>query len=128
MPTRLSVAAADCVIALTIAVTRKDMVSDISDNRRKPSKPNAPNQSITLERPGASNVKKVKPTSITPELSSNMEMRLLLWNLLGEVIILVQRLIAVCPQLIFFYSYIWDTFSVYPNYYGTKGDLSVQLL
>lgn len=96
MPTRLSVAAADCVIALTVALTKKNALSNISENKGKSVGRNLPTQSITLGRPGASNLKNSKPTSISQEISSSTEIGLLLWDLLDEVIVLVQKLSAVC--------------------------------
>lgn len=96
LPTRLSVAAADCVIAITIALTRKNALSDISENKGKSNKRDSPTPSISLGRPGSNNLKNVKPASISQEICSSTEMGLLLWDLLDEVIVLVQRLSAVC--------------------------------
>ncbi|CAL5352111.1 unnamed protein product [Camellia sinensis] len=93
LPTRLSVAAADCILALTEALTKKDLVSDGSDDRLKPSNPNLSFLPITLA-PAAFVEKKVKPTSRSPDVLNNMEMKLLLWDHLDELIILVQRLDA----------------------------------
>ena len=95
LPTRLSVAAADCVIALTIALTRKSVLSDFSENKGKSVNRELPNK-LTLGRSGASNLKNVKPASISRESSSSTEIGLLLWDLLDEVIVLVQKLSAVC--------------------------------
>ncbi|XP_052172708.1 uncharacterized protein LOC127788461 isoform X2 [Diospyros lotus] len=72
LPTRLSVAAADCMLSLTLPLSKKDLDSDgsgLSDN-------------------------KVKPTSKLLEVSNNMEMKMLLWDHLDELIILVERLLA----------------------------------
>ncbi|CAL5356438.1 unnamed protein product [Camellia sinensis] len=93
LPTRLSVAAADCILALTEALTKKDLVSDGSDDRLKPSNPNLSFLPIT-SAPAAFVEKKVKPTSGSPDVLNNMEMKLLLWDHLDELIILVQRLDA----------------------------------
>ncbi|XP_017241789.1 uncharacterized protein LOC108214347 isoform X2 [Daucus carota subsp. sativus] len=93
LPTRLSVAAADCVIALTIALTRKSVLSDFSENKGKSVNRELPNK-LTLGRSGASNLKNVKPASISRESSSSTEIGLLLWDLLDEVIVLVQKLSA----------------------------------
>lgn len=99
MPTRLSVAAADFVIALSVALTRKDMVSNIPDNKMKTSNINVPSlRNISVAT--AVNEKKVKPTN--SELASDLEMKMLLWCLLDELIILMQRLLAVCSQFIFY--------------------------
>lgn len=89
-------AAADCVIAITIALTKKIVPSDISENKGKSDKRDSPTHSITLGRPGSSNLKNVKPASISHEISSSTEIGLLLWDLLDDVIVLVQRLSAVC--------------------------------
>ncbi|GMP97063.1 hypothetical protein CsSME_00045462 [Camellia sinensis var. sinensis] len=94
LPTRLSVAAADCILALTEALTKKDLVSDGSDDRLKPSNPNLSFLPIT-SAPAAFVEKKVKPTNRSPDVLNNMEMKLLLWDHLDELIILVQRLDAV---------------------------------
>ncbi|KAK2995775.1 hypothetical protein RJ640_010751 [Escallonia rubra] len=93
LPTRLSVAAADCVLSLTIALTRQDTDSEILDNRMKSSNPPAPNRPVTLV-PAFVNEKKVNWTRISSELSSNKDIRFLLWDLLDELITIVQRLIA----------------------------------
>lgn len=89
-------AAADCAIALTVALARKIVPSDISENEGKSVKPDSPNQLITLGRPGASSLKNVKPASISQENCSSTELGLLVWDLLDEVIILLQKLSAVC--------------------------------
>ncbi|GMP97010.1 hypothetical protein CsSME_00045426 [Camellia sinensis var. sinensis] len=94
LPTRLSVAAADCILALTEALTKKDLVSDGSDDRLKPCNPNLSFLPIT-SAPAAFVEKKVKPTNRSPDVLNSMEMKLLLWDHLDELIILVQRLDAV---------------------------------
>ncbi|XP_071720458.1 uncharacterized protein [Rutidosis leptorrhynchoides] len=83
LPTRLSVAAADCIIALSVALTKKEAVSDNSKNIKKSSIPHV-----------TDGPKKVKPISSTSEFTRDIEMSLLLWNLLDHLILLVQRLIA----------------------------------
>ncbi|XP_059646314.1 uncharacterized protein LOC132292139 isoform X2 [Cornus florida] len=93
LPTRLSVAAADCILALTVALTKKDLASDDSDNGQKSFNPNASKLPITSV-PAAFSEKKVETTSRSPDISNNMEMKLLLWNHLDDLIILVQRLTA----------------------------------
>lgn len=93
LPTRLSVSAADCILALTEAITKKALTSQVSSSRSNSSSRNVSNQPISL-LPSAVNEKKVKLTSRSPEVSNNMEMELLLWNHLDELIILVQRLLA----------------------------------
>ncbi|KAG5555643.1 hypothetical protein RHGRI_006333 [Rhododendron griersonianum] len=88
LPTRLAVAAADCTLALTTALTKKDLFSNGSDEKPKQSNSNFSSLPTTWV-PGE---KRVKPASRCPEVS--VEMNLLLWDHLDELIILVQRLIA----------------------------------
>nr|GEV80365.1 hypothetical protein [Tanacetum cinerariifolium] len=93
LPTRLSVAAADCIIALSVALTRKDMVSDTSKSLKKAFNPSRQDlQGISVAAAGGQ--KKVKPVSPTSESTRDMDMNLLLWNLLDQLIMLVQRLLA----------------------------------
>ena len=102
LPTRLSVAAADCIIALSVALTRKDMVSDTSKNLKKAFNPSRQDlQGISVAAVGGQ--KKVKPISPISESTRDMDMNLLLWNLLDQLIMLVQRLLAVCYQLVICY-------------------------
>lgn len=93
LPTRLSVAAADCIIALSVALTKKEMVSNASKDMKKLSK--SSQQELGSQ-------KKVKSISQTSEITKDMEMKLLLWNLVDHLIMLVQRLLAVCSQLFIF--------------------------
>ncbi|KAI3811705.1 hypothetical protein L1987_21434 [Smallanthus sonchifolius] len=85
LPTRLSVAAADCIIALSVALTKKEMVSDSSKDMKKPSK-------FSQQELGSQ--KKVRSTSQTSEITRDMKMSLLLWNLVDHLIMLVHRLLA----------------------------------
>ncbi|KAI7743189.1 hypothetical protein M8C21_012206 [Ambrosia artemisiifolia] len=85
LPTRLSVAASDCIIAISVALTKKEMASNPSKDTKKLSK------SSQQELGGQ---KKVKPISQTSEITRDIEMRLLLWNLVDHLIMLVQRLLA----------------------------------
>ncbi|KAJ4980188.1 hypothetical protein NE237_010968 [Protea cynaroides] len=93
LPTRLSVAAADCILVLTIALTKKALVSEVSSSRKKPADLNAADQLITSVH-SAGGEKKVKSVGIYPQLSENMEWEFLLWDHLDQLIILVQRLQA----------------------------------
>lgn len=95
LPTRLAVAAADCTLALTTALTKKDLFSNGSDEKPKQSNSNLSSLPTTWV-PGE---KRVKPASRCPEVS--VEMNLLLWDHLDELIILVQRLIAVCYEILY---------------------------
>ncbi|KAJ9543843.1 hypothetical protein OSB04_023550 [Centaurea solstitialis] len=94
LPTRLSVAAADCVIALSVALTKKEMVSNALENTKKPSKPSRQDlQGISVVAVGGQT--KAKSISPASEFTRDMEMSLLLWNLLDRLIMLVQRLHAI---------------------------------
>ncbi|XP_010257323.1 PREDICTED: uncharacterized protein LOC104597470 isoform X2 [Nelumbo nucifera] len=93
LPTRLSVAAADCTLLLTEALIKKTPSSEVSSSRTKPSDPNAANWQISLV-PTASSDKRVMSTSKFSQASESMEMEFLLWNHFDELIILVQKLCA----------------------------------
>lgn len=80
-------AAADCFLALTEALTRKTLLSKV------PSRNNASNSAVALSRIGE---KKVGPVSTSSVSSNNMELDWLLWDHLDELIVLVQKLVAVC--------------------------------
>ncbi|KAF8403828.1 hypothetical protein HHK36_011934 [Tetracentron sinense] len=94
LPTRLSVAAADCTLVLTEALTKKALISDGSSYREKSSGPDRANRGIALV-PAASCEKTVKSTYRSPDASDDVEMDFLLWDHLDELIILVQKLLAV---------------------------------
>ena len=99
LPTRLSVAAADCILDLTKALTRKLPVSDASSRRQKSFNSDASNLPTTMAH-AATSGKKVKSSSKSAEFSNKLEMELLLWDHIDKLIILVQRLLAVCYKLI----------------------------
>lgn len=101
LPTRLSVAAADCILDLTRALTRKTSTPNVFNRRSKASNSNASNLPTTLV-PVTIGEKKVKPASKSTESPHKLEMELLLWDHIDELIILVQRLLAVCSKLDFF--------------------------
>ncbi|XAR68544.1 hypothetical protein NMG60_11003699 [Bertholletia excelsa] len=92
LPTRLSVAAADCILAFTIALTKNDLGSDGSNDKPEQYSPNLSSLAIGLVS-ATSGEKKVRPAIKSPEIS-DMGLKLLLWDLLDELIILVQRLFA----------------------------------
>ena len=81
LPTRLSVSAADFVISLTVALTKKDKTSDTSNNIKKPPK------SISVV--DVSGQRKVKPITPVSDFTKDMENYLLLWNLLDHLIALL---------------------------------------
>lgn len=97
MPTRLSVAAADFILSLTVALTGKDMVSSSSDISKKSSVLNAKNRPIASLSVDTSD-REAKTLSKASELQSSLEMKLLLWDHLDQLMILVQRLTAVCSS------------------------------
>lgn len=96
LPTRLAVAAADVILSLLVSLTRKDLSSDFSDHKPKSFSPCKSNSSIMLLS-SAVNEKKLNKTSKSSQ-SADMEMMFLLWDHLDEIIILVEKLIAVCSQ------------------------------
>ncbi|GMH08179.1 hypothetical protein Nepgr_010019 [Nepenthes gracilis] len=83
LPTRLSVAAADCILAITEALTKIQLGTGMTSERVRASRPNESNKPVSIlgERQG-------EPENV----SNNIEMGLLLWEHLGEIIILVQKL------------------------------------
>ncbi|CAA2969441.1 uncharacterized protein LOC111378014 [Olea europaea subsp. europaea] len=93
LPTRLSVAAADFILSLTVALTGKDMVSSSSDISKKSSVLNAKNRPIASLSVDTSD-REAKTLSKASELQSSLEMKLLLWDHLDQLMILVQRLTA----------------------------------
>lgn len=98
LPTRLAVAAADFIISHTVALTRKDLDSGVSANKEKLFTSNLQNQSISTL--AAASNEKVKTASKGLELSKNLEMKSLLWAHMDDLITLVDRLRAVCLQII----------------------------
>ncbi|XP_070052827.1 uncharacterized protein [Nicotiana tomentosiformis] len=92
LPTRLSVAAADLILSLTEALTRSDSVSNCSDDKQKAAGIGERNRPVML-LPSTSTKKKVNKISKSSE-STHMEMKLLLWDQLDHLIVLVERLTA----------------------------------
>ncbi|KAB1222327.1 hypothetical protein CJ030_MR2G002032 [Morella rubra] len=86
LPSRLAVSAADCILALTEALTKK------VPSKSQTSKSSALNRPITL-MPASSGVNKTKPVSKSSEVP-NLEMDSLLWDHLEQLINLLQRLLA----------------------------------
>ncbi|XP_043692010.1 uncharacterized protein LOC122642563 isoform X2 [Telopea speciosissima] len=93
LPTRLSVAAADCILVLTIALTEKAFISEVSISGKKSTDSNAADQLIAPVN-SADGEKRAKSVRRYPQVSENMELEFLLWDHLDELIILVQRLQA----------------------------------
>ncbi|GFP89684.1 hypothetical protein PHJA_001112200 [Phtheirospermum japonicum] len=90
LPTRLAVAAADFVLSLTVALTKNDKIT----KRQKSSSVNVKNLTLNL-LPGATNDGDENTLRKTSELSSSLELKLLLLNNLSELITLVEKLTAV---------------------------------
>ncbi|XP_037491270.1 uncharacterized protein LOC105645187 isoform X2 [Jatropha curcas] len=89
LPSRLSVSAADCILAITEALTKKNKVSS---NNPKLLNSDALHRPISLV-PAVSREKKAKPAHKSSE-ESTFDMAYLLWDLIGELITLTQRLLA----------------------------------
>ncbi|XP_020526344.1 uncharacterized protein LOC18439992 isoform X1 [Amborella trichopoda] len=92
LPTRLSMAAADCILVLTGALVGYPQISKALSNRKTLYDSNASREIVvstptSSERDGSS-------ASTSLHGSEPMEMGLLLWNLLGELVVLVQKLQA----------------------------------
>nr|XP_043612330.1 uncharacterized protein LOC122584038 [Erigeron canadensis] len=93
LPTRLALAAADCIISLSVALTRKEMAFDASKTVNKSPKSGQQDlQGISIGAIGGQ--KKVNAISPASEVTRGTETSLLLWNLLDLLIVLVRRLLA----------------------------------
>ena len=89
LPSRLSVSAADCILSLTEALTKK---TKVARNKPKSSTSNT-SHAISLVSTGIKE-KKVKPSESSEGF--NIEMAYLLWKHLEALITLLQSLLAVC--------------------------------
>ncbi|KAM7263746.1 hypothetical protein ACFE04_001429 [Oxalis oulophora] len=89
LPSRLSVSAADCLLALTEALTKE---SEVSSSKAKPSNSNSTSRVVTLKADHISD-KKSKQSCKSFEIS-DMAMEDILWDQLDELIILAQKLLA----------------------------------
>lgn len=91
LPTRLAVAAADFVLSLTVALTRKDPPSNNISKKQtssfvsSKSQPSKLSHAATMDR----NDSAIRGTS---EVSSMLDLKLLLWNSGDELINLVKKL------------------------------------
>lgn len=90
LPSRLSVSAADCFLAITGALTRK---AEIPVNRSKSINSSRSDPAVALV---PTNISKKKVSQAHEPSCINGKMELLLWNHLEELIVLVQSLLAVC--------------------------------
>ncbi|XP_060206681.1 uncharacterized protein LOC132634681 isoform X3 [Lycium barbarum] len=91
LPTRLSVAAADLILSLTEALATNSVFS-CSDDKQKAAGTGERNHPVTL-LPSTSTKKKVNKVGKSSDFTG-MEMKLLLWDHLDNLIILVERLTA----------------------------------
>ena len=91
LPTRLAVSAADCILVLSEALGKKPI--DSRSPREKGSLgPNPSNKPISiLEKHG-------EKKDMSPSVSNNVEGVYLLWQLLDQLIILVEKLHSVSMQ------------------------------
>lgn len=116
LPSRLSVAAADCLLALTEGLTKKP---DILSNRPKSLSSSESNCPVTLTASGIDE-RKVKATHKSSEVLTR-GVEFLLWDHLEDLTYLVQRLLAVCVRhwlFIFWsndYSYLFFVFLSFPS-------------
>ncbi|KAK6124646.1 hypothetical protein DH2020_041610 [Rehmannia glutinosa] len=93
LPTRLAVAAADFILSLTVALTKKDPASNKITKKQKLSSVYVKTQTLNL-LPSATNDGDENTLRKASELSSSLELKLLLWNNLNELITLVKKLTA----------------------------------
>lgn len=90
LPSRLSVSAADCLLALTVSLVRKDAVTS---NGHKSSASSASKQRVALVTTASADKKAT--SAHKPVELSNSETETLLWSHLEALIHLVQKLLAV---------------------------------
>ncbi|KAL8489605.1 hypothetical protein ACS0TY_025004 [Phlomoides rotata] len=93
LPSRLAIAAADFVLSLTVALTRKDLESNNIAKKQKSSLVGAETQPPSLSLT-PTNHKYNNSLTKASETSSSLDLKLLLWNNLNELITLVEKLIA----------------------------------
>ncbi|PIA65155.1 hypothetical protein AQUCO_00100569v1 [Aquilegia coerulea] len=95
LPTRLAVAAADCILVLTEASTRSTNTSEPSNVKTKSSETDTDTAKQPVALPFTACAKeKIKSTSAFVQKYKNMEVEVLLWDHLDELIILVERLMV----------------------------------
>ncbi|KAI3992440.1 hypothetical protein MKX01_022531 [Papaver californicum] len=87
LPTRLTVAVADCILVLTEA-----LIINASTSKRSLSADKA--KILATSTTTASNEKQVNSISTLPQGTENVEMEFLLWNHLDELVTLVLKLLA----------------------------------
>lgn len=91
LPTRLAVAAADFILSLTVALTRKDPPSNNITKKQQSSFVSSKHQPSKLLH-AATNDRDENAPRETSELSHTLDLKLLLWNNLNELITLVKKL------------------------------------
>lgn len=108
LPSRLSVCAADCVVSLTSALTTKAEVQ----TRQKRLNVSSSYQQVTFFS-NAVDDQREKPISSSSK-DSDSDMEYLLWHQLKDLVILVQRLLAVCfcLHVILFFCFAWYSFNL----------------
>ncbi|KAL3533814.1 hypothetical protein ACH5RR_007335 [Cinchona calisaya] len=93
LPTRLAVASADFILSITVALTRKDVVSDSSRKKEKLRNSNSQDQPVSLLYTDSCEGKvKEKATRTSSVFLKDMGTKLLLWDHMDDLIILVGRL------------------------------------
>ncbi|KAL8041485.1 hypothetical protein ABFS82_10G166000 [Erythranthe guttata] len=93
LPTRLAVAAADFILSLTVALTRKDLPSNNITKRQTSSFVTAKSQPLN-SLVTATNDRDEDTLRKASELPPSLELKFLLWNNLEELITLVKKLTA----------------------------------
>lgn len=93
LPTRLAVAAADSILVLSEASAKKPSTSDVVNINTELPEPDVAKQLVLS--PSTAGVEKIiKPIRGFQQDSENMEVEILLWDHMNDLIILVQRLLA----------------------------------
>ncbi|KAL5981987.1 hypothetical protein ACLOJK_016054 [Asimina triloba] len=93
LPTRLSVAAADCILLLTEALTNKAPHYDVSRSRTKSSNTCITNRPVSFVQPDSSKKERSLTSKLTQDLE-DLKMELLLWHHIEELVTLVRKLQA----------------------------------
>lgn len=94
LPTRLAVAAADFILSLTVALTRKDLVSDNITEKQKKSFVTAKKQPLNSLL-AATDERDENTLRKVSELPSSLELKFLLWDNLNGLITITMKLTAV---------------------------------
>lgn len=95
LPTRLSAAAADCILVLTEVLTQKKLDSGYL-NEKGVHRSNSSNKPI-----GLLEEKLVEQKNVSSGVCNIIDGRVLLWQNLDQLIVLIQKLQFVCFKLLF---------------------------